>query len=357
MCAFSDVYSVFFSCVLFLFLFLFLFFGAAIKYDNIITVTSGIGITSALGVIDKLKQSRRVNLVWICRDPSWIEFFVNSVAWSKDAFIFVFYTGKETLTLGDDIHIPANIFVFQGRPILDHVISSIVHRTENELLPTDQIMEEGGTYQQADIKETIGVIVARIVADYGPQQFFEAASVTIDTEKGQQVGITQASLTAAIQKFYGVFKVSQEQMASFIKDMNQDGSGVISEKECMDFLIYHDYTVDREDESNNLNGSNQVRRGSLYGDLSHSTNSANRSMRVSEQKRRGSIGDLKTDLAIDMKHGYEEEDGIDKLMTQDFEFNKTWQMLYCGDSNTIVGILRKVSKEFKIDLRIEKFDW
>ncbi|KAK7239752.1 dual oxidase [Aureococcus anophagefferens] len=53
-------------------------YASSFKADNIITVASGIGITPALSVLASQDESRRVNLIWICRDPSLVEFHLEA---------------------------------------------------------------------------------------------------------------------------------------------------------------------------------------------------------------------------------------------------------------------------------------
>ena len=105
-------------------------FATAIDFDNIITLATGIGITPALAVMNLYKDTRRVNLVWMCRDPSFVEFFVNTVEFPEDSFVMIYYTGKKELVLNE---LPFNVFLFRGRPKLDRVVSGIVHSIETEI--------------------------------------------------------------------------------------------------------------------------------------------------------------------------------------------------------------------------------
>lgn len=43
-------------------------YNNALDFDNTICVASGIGITPALSVIRAHRESRRINLIWTCRD-------------------------------------------------------------------------------------------------------------------------------------------------------------------------------------------------------------------------------------------------------------------------------------------------
>ena len=48
---------------------------------NLIAVASGIGVTPAISLVQEYSQEtlRRVNLVWICRDPGLIEHFITNI--------------------------------------------------------------------------------------------------------------------------------------------------------------------------------------------------------------------------------------------------------------------------------------
>ena len=151
---------------------------------------------------------------------AWIDFFVTIVDFPVDAYVLICYTGREKLTLGSDV--PLNVFIFTGRPVLENVITSIVHRVENKIMLPEDIIEEGSTYREMSTEEKIGALVSRILVDYGPHEFFEAASVVVKNEKG----ITPMSLQKAISDFYGIFEVSTEEMKTLFAQIDADNSGV-----------------------------------------------------------------------------------------------------------------------------------
>ena len=76
-------------------------FTAAVNFDNLIAIASGIGITPTLGLIVPLGKTRRINLIWMCRDADLIEFYLDNLRFNRDddAWTFVFYTGKRDLLL------------------------------------------------------------------------------------------------------------------------------------------------------------------------------------------------------------------------------------------------------------------
>lgn len=149
-------------------------FASAIDYDHIITVASGIGITPALAVLDRLKDTRRVNLIWSCRDTSLVEFIVNSVEFPPDAFIFIFYTGKKKLNLSNA---PFNVLVFEGRPNLKKVIVSMIHRIETNTLLPEEIIEGGQAFRNMDTNERGEILIHRIANEFDCYDFFDAASI------------------------------------------------------------------------------------------------------------------------------------------------------------------------------------
>lgn len=48
-------------------------YSRASLYDNQVLVASGIGITPALAAINAFKSTRRINLIWVVRDPEMLE--------------------------------------------------------------------------------------------------------------------------------------------------------------------------------------------------------------------------------------------------------------------------------------------
>ena len=116
-------------------------FATAIDFDNIIAVATGIGITPALALIKLYGNTRRVNLIWMVRDPSLLEFFLSTVEFSNDAFTLIYYTGKKPLTLPHEL--PESVFLFKGRPDLERVVTSMVHCIETEDGLPEEIVEEG----------------------------------------------------------------------------------------------------------------------------------------------------------------------------------------------------------------------
>jgi len=169
-------------------------------YDAIIAVATGIGITPALAVIDRLKNARRVNLIWMARDASLVEFVTGIWDFPEDSFLFIFYTGKAPLTLSQNF---PNLFVFNGRPELETVIVNIIHRIEAGVMLPEQIVEEGTRYQAMETTDKVQALVSKLLNDYDPDEFFDAAAAPLHA---QQMGSTRSLLSNSRKSFNNMFK-------------------------------------------------------------------------------------------------------------------------------------------------------
>lgn len=132
-------------------------YSTATNYDNLICIASGIGITPAISIVRTQRESRRCNVVWICREASLLEFFLNaddaSSMFDEDAWTLIYYTGKRKLRLGS---LPPTVLLFSERPHLDTVIRAIIAGIENGTgLPeetidaTEKVRKEAQEFKEA----------------------------------------------------------------------------------------------------------------------------------------------------------------------------------------------------------------
>lgn len=93
--------------------------------ENLVAVASGIGVTPAISLIRRYAStSRRMNIVWICRDAGLIEHFLQEVDFGSNGYTLIYFTACRSLILSDNI--PSNVFIFNGRPNLERTISGII---------------------------------------------------------------------------------------------------------------------------------------------------------------------------------------------------------------------------------------
>lgn len=91
--------------------------ATASEYDNLILVASGIGITPAMSIVTTYRDTRRVNLVWVCRDASLLEFYLDKCAFGSDGWTLIYFTGKRKLRLPHQL--APTVLIFYGRMTAD----------------------------------------------------------------------------------------------------------------------------------------------------------------------------------------------------------------------------------------------
>lgn len=115
------------------------FSDVVVSTTNAIAIASGIGITPTLSLMLSYAGKKRVNVIWACRDPGLVEYFLYNVdlsAITMHSFALIYYTGKRELDLPRKL--PPNFFVFRTRPDLEQTISGIVSVIESgEGLPEE----------------------------------------------------------------------------------------------------------------------------------------------------------------------------------------------------------------------------
>jgi hypothetical protein len=154
-------------------------FSTGIHYDNIIAVGSGIGITAALSSVACLNR-RHVHLVWICRDPDLVEFYVKNALCGRgeDAWTFVFYTGERTPVLGDCLATGnRKVKIIFNRPNLHDVLVAIMNNACCGLPMPDELMEAAHAASKQLHMSNPDVLfhyaLERAFATYTIEEFFE----------------------------------------------------------------------------------------------------------------------------------------------------------------------------------------
>ena len=93
-------------------------------------------------MIVSLKESRQVNLVWICRDPDLIEYYLHHVPLDTDrAWSFIFYTGNRKLVLDRKLKLNPMLKIFKGRPDFEQLVSGIVHNISTGAPMPEKLMQ------------------------------------------------------------------------------------------------------------------------------------------------------------------------------------------------------------------------
>jgi len=109
-------------------------YNNAQDFDNMICVASGVGITPALSAIESYRETRRCNLIWAVRDPSMLVFFLENAKLCDNAMNLVFYTGKDPLPdviENYNLSHTAHLEIVKSRANIGRLIPNIINYFEN----------------------------------------------------------------------------------------------------------------------------------------------------------------------------------------------------------------------------------
>lgn len=151
-------------------------FAASRAFDNIIGVSTGVGISASLATVARLKDDRRCNLIWLCRDASMVEFYLENFTFATSGITLIFYTGKEELSLS--CRLPPTVFLFTKRPDLRNVICTVIYAIESGSLLPDSMVKES---EEAEAR----------VCENARRNSGDASSSSDDLEASLQFGSTE----------------------------------------------------------------------------------------------------------------------------------------------------------------------
>lgn len=306
------------------------FSSPAMDSEFLVAVASGIGVTPAISLIKQYScTSRRLNLVWICRDAGLVEHFLQNVEFGSDGYSLIYYTGKRSIILPEK-KLPSNVFLFNGRPNLERTISGIIHSIcSGEGLP-EELSKKVVTKTPADMRAKL--LVERALSLYTVDQLFDYS-----LKASNYYNESQEPLTNEIN-YQGVLSTMRHLLAN---DCNVDSITKIFER------------VD-------VDGNCRLNRVE-FGDFMHLLLQGNCTEEIQTVKRGLEKMSTARDLfqSQKMNPSSKDEFGIRQhLHSEDGKFSaKNWSMLYCGGSAPVLSQLQDYKKKFGINLSVEKFDW
>ena len=306
------------------------FSSPSMDSENLVAVASGIGVTPAISLIKQYSStSRRLNLVWICRDAGLVEHFLQNVEFSRDGYSLVYYTGDRQLILQEDM--PPNIFIFTGRPNLTRTIAGIISS-----IATGQ-----------GLPEELGQVLSRTPAEVRSKLLLEKALSIYTMDQLYEYTVN------ASNHYSG--NLRPQVVASF--------EGVMS---TMRHLLGSDFDLVKLEITRHFNkidteGDRQINRTDFeaFFDLMLTTDQNDSMVNIKRGLERMSTCRNMFESSADVKKSDSaDEFGIKKYLQGDGKFSaKNWNMLYCGGSQPVLDQLKDFKHEFGIALSVEKFDW
>lgn len=302
-------------------------FSTAMGYDNIIAVASGIGITPSISTIVNLGSSRKVHLIWMCRDADLVEFYMSKIAFDDDAWSFVCYTGKRELVLGAR---PANprVKVLLSRPNLEELILGLIDFESCGAPMPQQLMErvresEGRIYNKSATARFCDAL-ERTMTSYSAAEMYRIAIDNSEPVDGAPP--PEMSLKGFIAMVRTLCHVegglTDEELAAYFAAADKNGNRGLDLAELEAILGSLRRAADPEDRESSEEAAASAKEKAVAG------------------QRRASTPTVRE---ASVKERREMLDG--------------WQMLYCGGAAPVVRTLRKIQRKYQLPLKVESFAW
>ena len=361
-------------------------FGAASNFDNLICVASGIGITPAISIVTSFAQTRRVNLVWVCRDPDLIEHYLRHIC-HDSAWTFIFYTGKRSLNLNDGdigwLKGRPTLKIFQGRPDLEDLVCSIVDNISNDLglsgLPPD-LQEKSNQFMhtifQSSPMTRFATRMESLLATYSVSEIHDMAlefsieamndELRVEDGLGNRPRPSQLldgfTLEGFIRLFiHHGFESSREDLKEQYDRIDTDGNGVIDKEEfeALVLRISEDGLV-----RSPVSGEKSPQRPASCSVSPTRSRAISPTRSLSVESRLSSLGSEDTPFTTRIpfvgepaEESREQRDSKLAVYELESEIKETWQMMYCGGAAPVLAGLKQIRDKYKIDLEVESFDW
>jgi len=315
-------------------------YNNAINFDNMILVASGIGITPALSTIEANRDSRRINLIWAVREASMLVFFLENAKLDEKGLNLIFYTGKEDdlpesienyHTNGSNAHVK----IIKERPNLSHLIPNII-----------EFVDKGKDMWKKEIKNAKN---AKNDKEAPPTSLLASG-----------VGVGSNSSSKSRDDFVDLEAICQSESCDYDFNYNKDDEGslssddseewtrslVLTSTNCTHSMPTKDPIL-KDEEDQQLQQQQQQQQRSIW-----------RTTSVTDLT--GGVRD--TWRASSMPKVWKEKVGgttprqyVKSTMAEDRK--ETWGLLFCGGRNKLLENLVKESKDLRIPLHEEAFDW
>lgn len=313
------------------------FSSPAMDSENVISIASGIGVTPALSLLKKYScTTRRMNLIWICRDGALVEHFLQSLD-AINGRLLIYYTGKRRLFLNDDL--PPDICLMKGRPDLEKTISAVIYSIAHDFDVRGDLYSRNAAITKATPEQRMKLLLDRALSTYSIDQLFDhSASLTPFHH------LDGKGLSGATASFKGVLSMMEDLLgdefyafrSKILKalDLVDSYGSALLTREMFEDLI-HILTTD-EVSSSDVATATTAPSSTVTGDGNYDESN-----------------DLETGLVMPHE-GY----NIERLLRGNGKFSSNhWKMLYCGGSDAVLAQLRKYKHKHSIGLSVEKFDW
>lgn len=278
----------------------------------------------------------------------------------------------------------------------------MIHRIELKQGLPEEVVAEGRSFASMETKERFYTVLGRALKSTNPTEFFDLASTFSGEKKTMEDGTVQLTssrrlfaggggrmsatnirnsargiymrqsaftktktlgrdfvskegLADAINDYLGRDEFSPEDLIELFRDVDKNGDGFIDRTEFTRLLLGLDIAEDSDSDDDSYLSSDDDNEESVRNRGSWMQSRG----KVSTVRGRNSLAavEARNDFSPGNSKETSSDEDMMKFALKNEPVLQTWQMLYCGGSNPVVSKLKEISTTFKIDLRIEKFDW
>jgi len=314
------------------------FSSPAMDSENLVAVASGIGVTPAISLIRQYSStSRRLNLVWICRDAGLIEHFLSNVDFGNHGYTLIYYTGKgRAIILRDKL--PSNVLLFKGRPDLERTISGIIHAiSSGEGLP-EELSNKIVTKTPADIRSKL--LIEKALSLYTMDQLhdYTVKASNYYNNEGQEPlvdTVNYQGMFSTVRHLLGEEDAGlvEKNILRNFEQVDDGGRRLLNRVQFDEFFDL--MLLDAEDEAESI---------------------ADLRLGMEKMNTYRDVFDTMA-MADDDEHSVDEFD-IKQYLRGNGKFSADkWSVLYCGGSAPIQRQLQSFQRKYRVPLSVEKFDW
>ena len=384
-------------------------YSTSIRYDNLLCVATGIGITPAISIVTMHgsgSSDRRVHLIWICRDPSLIEFYLKSVSFDSRGWALIYYTGKSRPLLLDSEDLPPSVLIFRKRPNLERVTADIIYGIEGGHGLPEKLLAKAKDFRNEIFRGNqegarLEKLLIMIVQVHGRDAFFDMCSMgdrssscfkqrrssfdLVESNKSDKRPLTPVTASTAIPSRRQAWQSNDELQEGQYIDISQQITNenhytmtlagfkttfiqlaeALAHQELSEYelelvdVMYENIVCCDGTERSEIEQHGIDEVGKLKFDI-FVTQTMNKS---------GNNMGENDELDMSVRNGNSSPSGrIDvpgkKMDAIDFLGNpvnaatlKAWQIMYCGGAQPVVDELSRISQPYGISLEVEKFDW
>jgi len=351
-------------------------FNQATSFDNLILVASGIGITPCLGIINRLGLERSTNLIWICRDASLLEFYLNRVKFWGSGMNVIYYTGKRKLGLQKGL--PDSVFLLGKRPNFAGILRHIIYATEADMSLTRKLRKQNKQLQKAmhqyynylrsytpEALEGDTLLKAKVAVGFALERFAEEDLPGHAELFGTQL-VNDLNPSAMPTRYVSASSSPGVRARRMRTRMTRQISGTSSEEPRASYVwSAKQLTAFFQDLAPEMAfGENEgVELLAVLGKEGQSTVCQQDLGRFFEETCRSfsleTGGRVTTGFNLDRGNDDFEDDGHFEqcIAESNVRLWKEWATLYCGGSSAITTSLTAVCEDIGLPFKCESFDW